>query len=173
MTTNATRYDRHMFALMNRREGRPLYATAARRRTLVVAHIGLTAVAATAWLAMVVGEVFWATFVMLGVLLPWVVVTGGINAATRGLLELRGRMLDERQLAERDRVRALAHRITTWLLGLGTAAFGAVLWLTDVRADGAVVFSVLFTALVVQWLMPLWVAGLRVQDELVDEPAEA
>jgi hypothetical protein len=162
----ATRYDRQMYALMNRREAAPLYATTARRRALVAVHVALTAAAAAAWLAMVVADVFWATFAMLGLLLPWVVATGGINAATRGLLELRGRMLDERQLAERDRVRAIAHRVTTTLLLLGTAVFGALLWTTGVEADGGLVFAVLFTALVVHWLMPLWVAGLRAEDDV-------
>lgn len=46
---------------------------------------------------------------LLGVLLPRCVATGVINSATRELLELRGRVLDERQLAERDRVLARAH----------------------------------------------------------------
>ncbi|MFF8385850.1 hypothetical protein [Streptomyces kanasensis] len=162
----ATRYDQRMYALMNRREAAPLYRTAVRRRALVAAHVLLTAAAATTWLAMVVADATWAAFAMLGLLLPWVVATGGINAATRGLLELRGRMLDERQTAERDRVRAIAHRVTTGLLLLGTAAFGLLLWTTDVRAGGEVVFAALFTALVVHWLMPLWVAGLRAEDDV-------
>ncbi|WP_149184990.1 hypothetical protein [Streptomyces sp. TRM49041] len=162
----ATRYDRHMYALMNRRDTAPFYATAARRRALVGVHVVLTASTVASWLGVVVGGAFWAIFAMLGLLLPWMIANGGINAATRGLLELRGRMLDERQLAERDRVRALAHRITTWLLGLGTAAFGAVLWATDIQLGGHLVFTVLVTALVVHWLMPLWVSGLRVQDDI-------
>ncbi|MFJ8594345.1 hypothetical protein [Streptomyces sp. NPDC093598] len=41
-------------------------------------------------------------------LVPWTVATGVINGATRGLLELRERVLDERQSAERGRVLARA-----------------------------------------------------------------
>ncbi|MET9540537.1 hypothetical protein ABZY16_23990 [Streptomyces sp. NPDC006553] len=52
------------------------------------------------------------------------VLTGVLKGSTRGLLELRGRMLDERQPVERDRVRASAHRITLWLLV--AAAIGAL-----------------------------------------------
>ncbi|MEU1690633.1 hypothetical protein ABZ590_03380, partial [Streptomyces hirsutus] len=42
-------------------------------------------------------------------------------AATRGLLELRERALDERQSAERTRVQARAHRAMTLLLAAPTA----------------------------------------------------
>ncbi|MER7829083.1 hypothetical protein [Streptomyces sp. NPDC095602] len=162
----ATRFDRRMYAIMNQREAAPLFATAGRRRALVAAHVVLTAGAAAAWLALVVGDARWALFAMLGLLLPWVVATGAINGATRGLLELRARMLDERQRAERDRVRAIAHRITTALLLAGTAGFGALLWATEVRADGRTLFAALFAALVTHWLTPLWVAGLRADDDV-------
>ncbi|MFB4193000.1 hypothetical protein [Streptomyces carpaticus] len=43
MTTDRiTRYDRSMLRLMNDRRGRPLYATATRRRLVVALHIALT-----------------------------------------------------------------------------------------------------------------------------------
>ncbi|MEU3447045.1 hypothetical protein AB0H29_07430 [Streptomyces thermolilacinus] len=171
--TTATRFDQRMYALMNRREGAPLFATAGRRRALVAAHVLLTAATATAWLALVVGDARWALFALAALLLPWAVATGAINGATRGLLELRGRMLDERQLAERDRVRAIAHRVTTALLLVGTAGYGALLWATEVRADGTHLFGVLFAALVTHWLTPLWVAGLRAEDDVhgdADDP---
>jgi len=113
----------------------------------------------------------WVLFVMLALLLPWCVATGVINGATRGLLELRGRVLDERQLAERDRVHALAHRATTWLLAGGVLGVAAAGWLGEVRAE-ALVAPVLFGVLVVHWLMPLWMAGLLVRDEPADEVGE-
>ncbi|MET9799411.1 hypothetical protein [Streptomyces sp. NPDC006368] len=166
----ATRYDRRMYAIMNRREGRALYATAARRRAVVAVHVVLTVAAAAAWLGTIHGDGFGTLFAMVSLLLPWMFATGTLNAATRGLLELRGRMLDERQLTERDRVRALAHRITTGVLAAGAAGTGAAGWLGDVRLTGGMVFSALFTALVLHWLMPLWVAGLRVQDDPSEDP---
>ncbi|MET9430945.1 hypothetical protein [Streptomyces sp. NPDC003036] len=166
-TATATRYDRRMYALMNRREAAALYATAARRRAVVGVHVLLTLASIAVWLLMVLdADALWPAFVLLALVLPWCVATGAINAATRGLLELRGRMLDERQLAERDRVRALAHRITTGILLLAAAVMGAVTWFTDVRFEG-LAFAALFSALVIHWVMPLWVAGLRAED---DEP---
>ncbi|MGB8942332.1 MAG: hypothetical protein WCD21_19130, partial [Streptomyces sp.] len=55
-----TGYDRRMFALMNRREAAPMYATAVRRRIAVGAHIALTVASVAAWLLTVVGDQRWA-----------------------------------------------------------------------------------------------------------------
>ncbi|GGR71477.1 hypothetical protein GCM10010252_07310 [Streptomyces aureoverticillatus] len=156
-------YDQRMYALMNRNEGAPLYRTAARRRAVVAAHVVLTVASVAAWLGTVVGQQGWAAWVMVALLVPWCVATGIINGATRGLLELRSRALDERQRAERDRVKALAHRIMTWLLlatvvGTGVAQLSGV----DVKA---LVFQVTLSVFVVHWLMPMWVAGLTARDE--------
>ncbi|MEU6878802.1 hypothetical protein [Streptomyces sp. NPDC046712] len=164
----ATRYDRHMYALMNDRRAAGLYATAPRRRLVVGAHVALTAVGVGAWIGTVFGPWFWPAVVVAVVLVPWVLLTGVLNGSTRGLLELRGRMLDERQLVERDRVRALAHRVTLWLLlaaAFGTGVYGM---LADAPLRAAVA-PVLFGVLAVHWMMPLWVAGLRVQDDLSDD----
>lgn len=165
-TQRMTGYDRRMFALMNRREGAPMYATAARRRFVVGAHIVLTVAGEAAWLLMVVGDQRWAMWTMLGLLLPWCVATGVINGATRGLLELRERALDERQRAERIRVAARARQIMLWLLLAVTAGAGFAAhrgWDTE-----GLLFPALFTVFVVHWLMPLWVAGLAVRDEPAD-----
>lgn len=164
-------YDQRMYALMNRNEGTPLYRTAARRRAVVAAHIVLTVASVAAWLATVVGQSGAAAWVMVALLVPWCVATGIINGATRGLLELRAHALDERQRAERDRVKALAHRIVTWLLlaavvGTGVAQFSGV----DVKA---LVFQVTLGVFVVHWLMPIWVAGLTARDEPDDVDGDA
>ncbi|MGW1508066.1 hypothetical protein [Streptomyces sp. NPDC002394] len=164
----ATRYDRRMYAVMNDRRAAAAYATATRRRLLVGAHIALTLTGVGAWIATVFGPGFGLLVVVAAVLLPWMVLTGMLNGSTRGLLELRGRMLDERQLIERDRVRALAHRITLWLLLAGALGFGAYGVLTDAPLRAAVT-PVLVGVLVVHWMMPLWVAGLRVQDDAADD----
>ncbi|MFF8288249.1 hypothetical protein ACF068_03310 [Streptomyces sp. NPDC016309] len=169
MTTTATRYDRRLYAIMNRPEGRALSRTAGRRRAWVAAHIALTAAEVALWLGSVHGDSRWAPFALLGVIPPWCVAMGVINGSTRGLLELRGRMLDERQLVERDRVRAVAHRITLGLLCAGAAGTGGAAWLGGVRFDGTALFPVLFALLVTHWMLPAWVACLRVQDDAPDE----
>jgi membrane protein YdbS with pleckstrin-like domain len=165
--TTATKYDRRMYAIMNNRAAAPMYATATRRRAVFGVHLLLTAASFTAWATTVFSDARWPLFAMLALLPLWVVATGVINGATRGLLELRGRMLDERQLAERDRVHAIAHRITGVLLLLAAVGVGSAGWFADVRAEGLVAPE-LFAALAVHLLMPLWVAGLRIQDD----PAE-
>ncbi|MFF1694302.1 hypothetical protein ACFVXC_11835 [Streptomyces sp. NPDC058257] len=161
-----TGYDRRMLAIMNRREGAPMYATATRRRIAVGAHIALTVASVAAWLLTVVGHQRWAMWTMLGLVLPWCVATGVINASTRGLLELRERALDERQQAERFRVAAHARQIMLWLLL--AAAVGAGVAANQEWDTEELLFPVLFTAFVVHWLMPLWVAGLAVRDEPAD-----
>ncbi|MEV7421231.1 MULTISPECIES: hypothetical protein [unclassified Streptomyces] len=172
-TPAPTAYDRRMLALMNRPEARRFHATAGRRRAVVGAHLVLSALGLAApFVAESTGRT-WPLFVLIGLLLPWCLATGVLNSATRGLLELRGRVLDERQLAERDRVLARAHRVTTLVLlaaalgavaagGLGDGALG------NVRA-GTLLVPVLAGALLVHWLMPLWAAGLLVRDEPADE----
>ncbi|MFJ6569910.1 hypothetical protein ACIQNU_21055 [Streptomyces sp. NPDC091292] len=158
-----------MFRLMNNREGAPLYATAARRRTAVAVHITLTAAAVATGIGMYAGGQPWLAYTLLALILPWCVATGVINAATRGLLELRTHVLDERQLAERDRVHARAHRLTTCLLGcavIGVAASD----LTGRVAAGTLLVPVIAAVFVAHWLMPLWVAGLAVRDEPVEGP---
>ncbi|UNO44228.1 hypothetical protein KGS77_26835 [Streptomyces sp. MST-110588] len=163
-----------MFALMNNREGAALqaaalHATATRRRVIVAAHMVLTAASAAGYIGMFLTDHHWLVLVPL-VLTPfWCVATGLINSATRGLLELRTRVLDERQLAERDRVGARAQRLTTYLLAavlVGVTGYG----LTGHALTGTLLIPVLFAVFVAHWLMPMWVAGLTAQDEPEPEP---
>ncbi|MEU6169602.1 hypothetical protein [Streptomyces tanashiensis] len=164
----ATRYDRRMYAVMNDRRAAAAYATVTRRRVLVGAHIVLTVAGVAAWIGTVFGPGYGPAIVVAVLLLPWVLLTGMLNGSTRGLLELRGRMLDERQLVERDQVRALAHRITLWLLVAVVVAAGSYGVLTDEPLRAAVT-PVLVGVLAAHWMMPLWVAGLRVEDDLADD----
>ncbi|GGT58915.1 hypothetical protein GCM10014713_60590 [Streptomyces purpureus] len=154
-----------MYALMNDPAAAPVYATAARRRAVVAAHVLLTAVTAAAWLGVVYDVFLGASLAVMCVgMVGWVFLTGALNSATRGLLELRSRILDERQLAERDAVRARAHQLTTWLLAGAAGGVGSVALFAGLRVE-SLVFPVLFAVLVTHWVMPLWVGGLRVQDE--------
>jgi hypothetical protein len=171
-TTRLTRYDRSMLRLMNDRRGHPLYATTTRRRLIVAAHVSLTVavVALIGHFCLARAEPTWAAVAGAVLLLPWMVATGAINGATRGLLELRERALDERQLAERSRVLARAHRLMTCLLAgsvVGLLAAGAALG----DALRVYVAPALAVVLVAHWLMPLWVAGLTAEDEPAEEEA--
>ncbi|MCB5907336.1 hypothetical protein [Streptomyces pinistramenti] len=163
-----TRYDERMFALMNNREGAALYATAARRRAAVAAHVALTAASVAAGIGMYAADQRWPAFALLALIIPWCLATGVINGATRGLLELRTHVLDERQLAERDRVRARSHRLTTYLLAGAVVGVAACVRFGQVRTENLLV-PVLIAVFVMHWLMPMWVAGLAVRDEPTEE----
>lgn len=168
--TRMTRYDRSMLRVMNDPRGRRLRATVARRRLIVAAHITLTVaiVALLTHFCASRAEPTWAAVAVVVLLLPWMVAQGLINGATRGLLELRERALDERQLAERSHVLARAHRATTCLLA--AAVFGV--FAVGV-ADGAALRTsappALVGVLVVHFLMPVWVAGLTAKDEPTED----
>ncbi|MFI6861066.1 hypothetical protein ACIBKZ_14380 [Streptomyces sp. NPDC050421] len=164
-----TRHDRRMFAVMNDRRASALYATAARRRTAVAAHVTLTAAGLATGIGAYASDQRWPAFALLAMVLPWCVATGAINGATRGLLELRTPVLDERQVAERDRVRARAHRLTTLLLAIALGVVAGGDWTGRAEAE-TLLLPVLATVFVAHWLMPLWVAGLTVRDEA--EPEE-
>jgi hypothetical protein len=84
-TTRLTRYDRSMLRLMNDRRGQAWYATAARRRLAVAAHITLTVAigALMTHFFLAEGEPLWPVAAMAVLLLPWMVATGVINGATR------------------------------------------------------------------------------------------
>ena len=167
--TRLTRYDRSMLRLMNDRRGQALYSTAARRRLTVAVHITLTVAIGglMTHFFLAKGEPLWLAVAMIVLLLPWMVATGIVNGATRGLLELREHVLDERQSAERNRVVARSHRMTTLLLA---AAATALLITGGVDGDAPKAYAapLLIAVLVVHWIMPLWVAGLRAQDEPAD-----
>ncbi|MFD8235306.1 hypothetical protein ACFV20_25925 [Streptomyces sp. NPDC059696] len=171
-TTPLTRYDRSMLRLMNDRRAAAWYATAARRRLTVAAHVVLSVAIGglMTHFCLAEGEPLWAVAATAVLFLPWMIATGLINGATRGLLELRERALDERQSAERSGVLAGAHRVTTLLLA---AAAVALLITGGIAGDAPRAYAapLLIAVLVVHRLMPLWVAGWRAQDEPADEDA--
>lgn len=171
-TTRLTRYDRSMLRLMNDRRALPLYATTARGRLVVTTHVTLTVaiVALLGHFCLAQAEPLWSAAVAGILMLPWMAATGVINGATRGLMEWREHVLDERQSAERRRVLARAHRLMTWLLlgsVIGLLAAGAA----DGDALRVYAAPVLVAVLTVHWLMPLWVAGLAARDEPADDEA--
>ncbi|AZM46719.1 hypothetical protein DMB38_13685 [Streptomyces sp. WAC 06738] len=168
----ATTYDRAMFRIMNDPAARPVFATAGRRRAAVGAHVALTGATLACLTLLYRLDDAWLIAPLAALLPLWVIATGVLNGGTRGLLELRTRMLDERQLADRDRAGAVAHRAATVLLAV---AAGMFVLAEAVGADGLPAVPavwVLVYAVVVVWLMPLWVAGLQARDEPADEPAD-
>ncbi|MGW1955311.1 hypothetical protein ACWCPI_21625 [Streptomyces sp. NPDC001920] len=171
-TTRMTRYDRSMLRLMNDPRRRELHATVARRRLAVAAHAALTVAIATLFghFCLSRGEAMWSALAMAALLLPWMVAQGLINSATRGLLELRTRALDERQVAERNRVLARSYRITLCLLVLAVIGLFGVAG-ADGDALRTYAVSALATVLVAHFVMPSWVAGLAAQDEPAEDEA--
>jgi hypothetical protein len=117
-------------------------------------------------------EQWWLVVPMAALMLPWMFLTGVINSATRGLLELRARALDERQRTDRARVQAVAHRAMTVLL---LAVVAVLLCAGAARGAALTAYAapVLIAVLVTHWLMPLWVAGLTARDEPEDELPQA
>ncbi|MBC9726314.1 hypothetical protein [Streptomyces sp. TRM68367] len=171
-TTRMSHYDQAMLRVMNDRRGQPLYATAARRRLAVAAHIVLTVAFGALVTHLYLSDALWTIAVMAVLLLPWMVATGVINGAARGLLDLRERVLDERQVADRRRVLARAHRTTTLLL---VTAAVTLLTVGAINEDAPRPYAapLLIAVLVVHWLMPVWVAGLTAKDEPAEEEEPA
>ncbi|GAA0491580.1 hypothetical protein ACFQ2B_16380 [Streptomyces stramineus] len=162
------RYDQRMLAIMNNPATKPFTATRARRRAAVAAHVTVTAAVLAVMFDAFGKQNPWLVLGTVIVGLPlWCIATGAINGATRGLVELRSRVLDERQLAERNAIYTRAHRISVGLLLSAVLAVIGWQWAGHTVHSGAAL-PMLIVALVTFWLMPLWTAGLMVQDEVDD-----
>ncbi|MDJ1135954.1 hypothetical protein [Streptomyces iconiensis] len=178
MNANATRYDKAdrgrydkwTFKTMNDQRTKGYHATRAARRRIVAAHLTTTALGLAAVIGAYAASRPWLLAVLVAAMMVWTPLTGLLNSMTRGLLELRTRLLDERQLAERGTVHTFAHRITGWAL---TAALFAFLVASLAGASLASLTVPLaatgLALLVVQRLLPLWIAAVRVADEPEDE----
>ncbi|WP_049578039.1 hypothetical protein [Streptomyces sp. SBT349] len=172
MTVQPTRYDRAMLDVMNREEPRSWHARRGQRRVWTVAHMALT-VATPAAFPLAGENAVLLIALVVPLVLAWCVCTGVLNSSTRGLLELRARVLDERQLAERGRVHTVAHRAQTGLMAAGLGGLGLAHLVTDGGVDPLAPAAVLVGLLLTHWLLPLWTAALRAQDEPTadEEPA--
>ena len=162
--------DAWMFRTMNDARARRLTRTRAQRRGVVAAQGVLTGVQIAAMAGLVLTGRLWWVAVLFGALALWVPATGMLNGATRGLLELRARMLDERQLAERGTVHTLAHRVSLTSMALAFTVFLVTHMAGGVplpELAGPIAVTAL-GVLVAHWMLPLWIAALRVPDE----PAE-
>ncbi|MGI5349341.1 hypothetical protein ACQEU8_14245 [Streptomyces sp. CA-250714] len=166
----ATRHDKWLLKTMNDPRTKRYHATRAARLRIVVAHMVTTAVGLAGMVGAYAWAAAWPLAALLVALVVWVPLTGLLNSMTRGLLELRVRVLDERQVAERGEVHARAYRINSWVMTAALLGF-YIAWLADSSMAGLAV-PLAATGLVV-WalhrLLPLWIAALRVQDEPEDD----
>ncbi|WP_326688502.1 hypothetical protein OIE63_15940 [Streptomyces sp. NBC_01795] len=170
---NMTRHDRWSFRTMNDPRVKRYHATRAARRGIVTAHIALTLVGLAGMSACFVTGRAWLLALPLVALLAWIPATGLLNSMTRGLMELRAHVLDERQLADRGTVHTLAHRVTSGLMTAALLVFFVTSLAGDSLGDMATPLAVTGVFLVgVHHMLPLWIAALRVQDEPLDDPLD-
>jgi hypothetical protein len=173
MNTHTTHYDKWSFRTMNDPRVKRYHATRTARRRIVAGHIALTAVGLAGMAAYYATGRGWLPAVPLVALLAWIPATGLLNSMTRGLLELRARVLDERQLADRGTVHTLAHRFTSGLMTTALLAFFATSLAGVPLRDMATPLAVTAVFLIgLHFMLPLWIAALRVQDEPLDDPLD-
>ncbi|MEU8381694.1 hypothetical protein [Streptosporangium sp. NPDC048865] len=94
-----------------------------------------------------------------------------LNIATRGVVNLAERHLDERQLAERLRTVAIAHRGTTGILValfVTAIALGATQG-RDYSMPGDAFFSLALALALTHFVIPLVVSGWRLPDPPGDD----
>lgn len=149
-------------------------ATRTRRRALVVAG---TAAMAMIWAGAIVSwnlapsdTAMYTTISLLAVsVVITVTVVTLLNTATRGMISLSERRLDERQVAERLRAHTVAHRV---MMALLVVLVVVVLNIGDGREEhvpiAAIVVGVV-ALLETHLLMPLLVAGWRQPDPPPDD----
>ncbi|WP_433241884.1 hypothetical protein ACQPYK_37020 [Streptosporangium sp. CA-135522] len=155
---------------------RSWYATRGRRRLLV--GVGAAA-AGLIWISAIVcyylapsATAMWTTFALGGAaLVIYVVVYSALVGATRGVVGLAERHLDERQSRERRKIQAEAHRATTVTL----VAFGVLLLSAMpsgemvIRIPAAAIVMLMFGLLATHVIMPSLIAGWRMSDPPDDE----
>jgi hypothetical protein len=94
-----------------------------------------------------------------------------LNIATRGIVELSERDLDERQVGERLRTVALAHRGTTGILVavFVLALVAGVSQGRDHSMPGDAFFSLALALMLTHFVLPLVVSGWRLPDPPGDD----
>lgn len=158
-----TARDERMLRLMNEPRLHALTATRRRRLALVASHIGLTLLADVALVLLFATDGAWWIAALALISLAWIINTGLLNSATRGLLELRARMLDERQHAERGAAFTIAYRVAFALKVVIAAIALAIIFLSE--GNEFVGLVALFLLVQVHWLLPLWTAAVMTKDD--------
>ncbi|WP_326824457.1 hypothetical protein [Streptosporangium sp. NBC_01756] len=158
---------------------RSWYATRRSRRTLVGAgacSAGLIWVSAIVCLYLAPSDLaMWTTFALMGAaLVIYVMVYSALVGATRGMVGLAERYLDERQSRERQRIQVEARRGTTAVL----IALGALLSLAMPRGEmfvqvpAAAVIMLMLGVIATHVILPALVAGWRMSDPPPDDEDE-
>lgn len=145
------------------------------RRRLATVGAGVLALlwidAAVCWVLAPSDAAMYSTFAVLAV----AIVGGGwvwavLFQSTRGSVGLPERLLDERQLRERLRAHATAHRMTAVLLMATYFVVVLALPRGESSAVPAAALTVLFLALVITvWALPMLVAAWTLPDAPADE----
>jgi len=94
-----------------------------------------------------------------------------LNIATRGVVDLSERDLDERQVGERLRTVAIAHRLTTGILAavfVMALALGVALG-REYSMPGDASFALTLALALTHFVLPLVVSGWRLPDPPGDE----
>lgn len=94
-----------------------------------------------------------------------------LNIATRGVVELAERDLDERQVGERLRAVAISHRVTTGILiALAAVAIGVgIAQKPDYSVPGDALVALTIALFLTHFVLPLIVSGWRLPDPPADK----
>ncbi|GAA3158027.1 hypothetical protein GCM10010466_55970 [Planomonospora alba] len=154
------------------------YATRARRRRL--AALGAVAVALL-WVDVVPAwtaerdDTPWPFFALLGISTVLALPTISLlNVATRGVTALAEKQLDERQVAERLRATALAHRVMHGVLAsLAVALLTAgVLVPDEIDVPASAALMTLIALFMTNMMAPLLISAWRLPDPPPDDEDE-
>ncbi|WP_329084318.1 hypothetical protein [Streptosporangium sp. NBC_01469] len=155
---------------------RSWYATRRRRRILVGAGAGSAGMiwisAIVCWYLAPSDVAMWTTFALMGAaLVIYVVVWSALVTATRGVVGLADRYLDERQSRERQKIEADARRGTTVVL----FALGVVLLAASredakvVQVPAAAIVMLMSAVITTHLILPALMAGWQMSDPPPDD----
>ncbi|MFI6455126.1 hypothetical protein ACIBF6_26620 [Streptosporangium amethystogenes] len=152
------------------------YATRGRRRLLasaVVLAISLLWIdAAISWAIPRNGRGALAELTLLAIaMFVYLPAVSLLNVATRGVVELRERDLDERQVGERLRAVAIAHRVTTGILiALALVVIGVgIARGHDYSMPWDALVALTIALFLTHFVLPLIISGWRLPDPPNDD----
>ncbi|MEU7989820.1 hypothetical protein AB0B56_33660 [Streptosporangium canum] len=156
---------------------RSWYATRGRRRLLVGVGAGS---AGLIWVSAIVCyylapslTAMWTTFALTGAAsVIYVVVYSALVGATRGVVGLAERHLDERQSRERQKIQANAHRgttVTLVVLGVLLLSLAVPRGETAVQIPAAAIVMLVFGVIATHVILPSLMAGWQMSDPPPDD----
>lgn len=153
---------------------RPLQASRARRRLLVAVHVLLTAAFTAGFVVTNVTDQLWWLAPTLLCMVVWIPLMGMLNIANRCLFQVRDRMLDERQLAERGTGYRWAYRLSIPLMFAAYVVFN-VAAIRGISLD-AMALPIAVTAVALMellWMLPTWFTAFFSPNEPLEDEATA